>query len=301
MEVLDKTMDNYDARQIPEVRFSFESEVQPGEIEFFLRIKEEIKKMMKENVSSEDMDRRLKEMGLLKFKGKLGKEEIKIISKKDYCYFFPEITPISVKNYTNTVRECSQICYSLYHNWLLKYLINKLKLKKYDDLFFYSDLKFRTISPKNMDIYQYLASNDLKYFYLRNNLHLDNLFEEELDFLVRVSTGKDYDYDDEKEKFVESTYQKVIFDDILGNNQIVNINYGPESGSFFAPNNAIVIGFRYNELYNIGMTDDEWDELHDKQITALNNILNLFDVEAQNALHVPHQIIIFNEFSVKKR
>lgn len=49
------------------------------------------------------------------------------------------------------------------------------------------------------------------------------------------------------------------------------------------------------------MTDDEWDELHDKQIITLNNILNLFNVEVQNTLHVPHQIIIYNDFSVKKR
>lgn len=62
-------MDNYDKRQIPEVQFSFDSEVRPGEIEFLIRKKEAIKKLMKENISSEDTDKRLKEMGLLRFEG----------------------------------------------------------------------------------------------------------------------------------------------------------------------------------------------------------------------------------------
>lgn len=99
-------------------------------------------------------------------------------------------------------------------------------------------------------IYQYLASDYLKYFYLRNNLHLDELSEEELEILVRFSINKDYFYD---------------------------------------------------ELYNIGMTDDKWDELHDKQISVLSAILNLFEAESQNALQITHKIIIYNDFSVKKR
>lgn len=234
-------------------------------------------------------------------KGKSKKDKVKIITEKDYTSFFPQITPITLKKYPDIQQERELICYSLYHNWLLMYISNKLQLKKYDDLICDSGLKFEVISPEDMDIYQYLASDYLKYFYVRNNLHLDNLSEEEFELLVKFSMDKDYGYDEEKEKFVESTYQRVIFTDVLGNKQIISINYGPQSGRFFAPNNAIVIGFRYNELYNIGMTDDEWDELHDKQMDVLSEILNLFDVETQNVLHIPHKIIIYNDFSVKKR
>lgn len=234
-------------------------------------------------------------------KGKLKKEKIKIITEKDYNSFFPQITSITLKKYPNIQQEKELICYSLYHNWLLIYISNKLQLKKYDDLICDSGLKFEVISSKDMDIYQYLASDYLKYFYLRNNLHLENLSEEEFELLVKFSTNKEYGYDEEKEKFVESTYQRVIFDDVLGNKQIVSTNYGPQSGSYFAPNNAIVIGFRYNELYNIGMTDDEWDELHDEQMDVLSDILNLCNIENQNALYIPYEIIIFNDFSVRKR
>ena len=247
-----------------------------------------------------DMDKIEKMKSLSK--SNLKKEKIKIITEKDYPSFFPQITPITLKNYPHIVQEGSQICYSLYHNWLLMYISSKLHLKKYDDLIFYSDLKFKAISTENMDVYQYLASDYLKYFYLRNNLHLDNLFEEETEHLAKFLINEDYDYNEEKEKFVESTYERVIFEDILGNNQIINTNYGPNSSRrFFAPNNAIVIGFRYDELYNIGMTDDEWDELHDKQMDVLSEILNLFEIETQKVLHIPHKIIIYNDFSVKKR
>lgn len=64
-------MSNYDKEKIPEVQFFFksESEIQPGELEFLLRKKEAIKRMMEEKVSSKDMDKRLEEMGLLRFRG----------------------------------------------------------------------------------------------------------------------------------------------------------------------------------------------------------------------------------------
>ena len=41
-------------------------------------------------------------------------------------------------------------------------------------------------------------------------------------------------------------------------------------------------------------TDDEWDELHDKQMDSLSDILNLCNVENQNALYIPYEIIIYN-------
>ena len=69
VEVLDKTVNNYDKKQIPEVQFFFESEIQPGELEFLLRKKQAIKKMMEEKASSKDMDKRLEEMELLRFRG----------------------------------------------------------------------------------------------------------------------------------------------------------------------------------------------------------------------------------------
>lgn len=228
-------------------------------------------------------------------------DEIKIITGEDYSNFFPEVIPISLENENIDNREYTEVMYSLYYNWLLKYLCQELNLKKYDNLLLNSELRFKTVSLENMDIYQYLSFNDLKYFYVRNNLYLDNLSNEEINILINYSINHDYDYNEEKKNFVKSTYQKVIFDDILGDNSVISINYGPESESFFAPNNAVVIGLRYDELYNIGMTDDEWDELHDLQIDELINIMSLFNEETKNKLSAPHQIIMYNDFSIKKK
>ena len=85
-------------------------------------------------------------------------DKIKIIDTKDYSSFFPIITPISLEKYSIN-QKYSPICYSLYHNWLLIYLIDKLNLNKYDNLFFYSNLNYKIVNEKKMDIYQYLASD----------------------------------------------------------------------------------------------------------------------------------------------
>ena len=61
-------------------------------------------------------------------------DKIRIITEKDYTSFFPQITPITLKKYPDIQQERELICYSLYHNWLLMYISNKLQLKKYDDL-----------------------------------------------------------------------------------------------------------------------------------------------------------------------
>lgn len=65
-----------------------------------------------------------------------------------------------------------------------------------------------------------------------------------------------------------------------------------------AKNNSIVIGVRYNEYYNNGLTDIEWDKLHEKQISNLYDIMYDIELKIGDNLKTPLTIIQYNEFSV---
>ena len=65
-----------------------------------------------------------------------------------------------------------------------------------------------------------------------------------------------------------------------------------------AKNNALVIGIRYNEYYNEGLTDIEWDKLHDKQISNLYDLMYNIQLNISDKINTPLAIIQYNEFSV---
>jgi hypothetical protein len=58
-----------------------------------------------------------------------------------------------------------------------------------------------------------------------------------------------YEYDLEIEKFIEKTYKKVTIDQLDNDGQLVN--YGPFTSTFFAPNNSIIIGIRFEDTYDL--------------------------------------------------
>ena len=97
--------------------------------------------------------------------------------------------------------------YILYMKFLLEYLIKKTDIKKYDDLLKEDSHNFISIKDKDMDIYQRLGVNYLKYFYIRNNLHLDRLTKEEDEYLNK----KDNIFDDKTYYFIENTLKKGYF------------------------------------------------------------------------------------------
>ena len=110
-----------------------------------------------------------------------------------------------------------------------------------------------------------------------------------------------YELDAEAEKFIESTYQKVIFEDALKNGNTCMVLYGPDSSSYFARNDSVVIGFRYDEFAENGLDDNAWDELHDKQVIYIYSLLKEMNANIQGILPTPMSILRYNDFSIKKR
>ena len=194
------------------------------------------------------------------------------------------------------------ILYNLYRKLFTQYIIDRLQIKKYDKSIYESGLDFSTINLEDMDIYQYFSSDLLRYFYLRNNIYIERLNDKELDFLKSKLKSDGTVLDDEEIEFIEKTYQKVIFEDVLKNGDTCMVQYGPNSSNFFARNDSVVIGVRYNE-FDDKLEDNEWQELNDKQREFLNSLLERMNKEFVGKLpsNTPISIIEYNDFSIRNR
>ncbi len=188
--------------------------------------------------------------------------------------------------------------YSLCTDLIMKYLIKKLDLEKYDNYFSKSELNYKKVNENQMDVYQYLSSSNLKYFYLRNNLHLDRLSKEEIDFFRQKLDNQNEECDIFCEKIIESVISKLL-SEREGDSTLTN--FGPETSKFYAPMNSLIIGFRYDEFNSDGMTDEEWDINHEKQIQDRFHQIIMLENEIENYKIMPISIIEYDMFSVKQR
>ncbi len=170
------------------------------------------------------------------------------------------IFPTVGLNYYNNLEKQDRILYlhlsTIYRTLLNKY-IKYISLQKYDDLILNSDLDFKKVKNEAKDFYQYYNNAGLNYYYVRNNIYVERLNEEEKQFLIRKMSNVDYNLDDESISFIEKTYKKLIEEK---NEKIENnyfLNFGPNTSErFFSPNNSLVIGFRYD----LSNSKDNWLE-----------------------------------------
>ena len=190
-------------------------------------------------------------------------ETIKFINEDEYL-------TLDIRNDTyqnlNLPKEEYLNLYSLYMYYFTKYLIKTIRLDQYDESLKNSNLSFVNII-ENQDVYQLMNSSLLNYFYIRNNIYLDKLTNDELNFLKQQLTSLNYNINEEIESFIEKTYKKLIFETINNNpNMIAKISHGPISSSaFFSRNDALVIGFRYDEFNLNGKDEKTWHENYKNQ------------------------------------
>lgn len=219
------------------------------------------------------------------------------ITLEDYKLFEPNNNRIKFEQLDEKRQNDYMIMQSAYYHYLLEYLCKKTDIEKSDNILKNSELNFVNIDEENMDLYQYLSSTKLSYFYIRNNIYIENLSVEEQRILIKYV--KCSEYNDEIEKLIENTLNKVIIEN--GSQKEVNIPFGPITTKFMCKNGSLVIGVRYDEFNLNGKTDDEWDMNHDKQEQLLfQETLNL-EYEISQKLNIPVKIIKYDDFSIKKK
>ena len=201
-------------------------------------------------------------------------------TRKPYNDYFDNIPYDSQENYLKL--------YSIYNDLLIQYLIKKYDLKIYDDMIKNSNKKFTDIDTLDMDLYQYNSSEYLSYLYLRNNIYLENLTSEEIQYLNKI---KDSKLTKEYEEFIEKTYRKVL----LSNNEYEM--YGPDNNKYLKKSNSIIIGLRHKRIDLNNSSDEEIDLFMDQE-----NYLRLFIPELERQLNAKGidnvSIIYYDEYSV---
>ena len=86
---------------------------------------------------------------------------MKIIDKKKYNTRFPKGNDKYFASLDELKKQEYLSLYSLYSDWLLKYLIEKYRLSMFDESFIESDNNFQVVDLNDMDLYQYLSSDYL--------------------------------------------------------------------------------------------------------------------------------------------
>ncbi len=177
----------------------------------------------------------------------------------------------------------------------LKLLNDYLSLNQYDDKLTNSQLRFIKTPKNQQDIYQFLSPNN--YYFIRNNLHIDRLPIEDFKYL---SLKQDDVLDEKSEELIKRTFQTVIKEvdeKISGPFMAV---YGPlASDAFQAKNDSLVIGFRYDEFNTDGLSDEEWEELNEKQYAFLTKQNQEMMTELSEKYHIPVKVIEYDEYSVQ--
>lgn len=223
-----------------------------------------------------------------------------LIDEEYYNTRFPGINNQSFDNFTEEEKEKFLYEYSLYCNWLNKYVFENTILKEKENLLYNNnEFSFPEIKEEDKDIYQFLATGISKYFYVRNNICLDNIGDS-ISFLRDRISSENVEYDSEAKEFIERTFKKVIYEKVSDKtDEKRTINYGPDSSSdFFASNDDLVIGFRYNYYVKSLETQEEYDKYLERD-EYLYELLEDISSTITKELNINTSVITYNEDSVK--
>lgn len=189
---------------------------------------------------------------------------------------------------------------STLYRMLLNEYVKQIGLNKYEELIQNSELNFIPINDSQQDFYQYYNNSDLEYYYVRNNIYLEALNDEEKAYLERKLQQQDFSVSNQDLQFIANTFKKVISEHHPNMEEPFNTNYGPTSSPYFAQNNALVIGFRY-DMFNIGdMEEEKFVENLERQEEYYYVLNEHIQDELKQKLDIPVSVIEYNENSIKK-
>lgn len=195
---------------------------------------------------------------------------MKHIDESIYSSKIPNLNESFFSNLTDTQKKIYLNSYALYVNFLYDFFKRNTCLKRYDnEIKNNREYSFPLVEESDMDIYQYMSK--LNYFYLRNNIYIERLSVDELNYLSTASI-----YDSEMDKFIRSTLKRVIFEDT-------------------DLNDTLVIGERFND--NDMNLSKEMNSDRKKYISELCSRLQN---ELSRDLSMNVKVIEYNDESIKK-
>ena len=220
----------------------------------------------------------------------------KIITKENFItsvleFDINKLPDTEVQNYLNLS--------TLYRSLLNEY-IKQLGLENYENAIKNSELNFIPVNSLDQDFYQYYNNSNLDYYYIRNNIYIDRLTEKEKEYLQNKLNAHDYSLGDQDINFVSQTLSKVIKEVHETTPEPFEVNFGPLSTDFFAQNDALVIGFRYDSFNDNGIDEDAFADNYEKQREFCLSLNKQLEIQLQNRLQIPVKVIEYDENSIKK-
>lgn len=177
------------------------------------------------------------------------------LDEEYYLSRFPKTDDV-FENLDDESKKVFLTRYSVYTNFLYDYLLHKTDIKNHDDeIKNNQEHSFKTVNETKMDMYQFLAKGKLNYYYVRNNLYLSKLSEEEIKFLDDRIASNNMAYDKDVEDFIGKTVKKTIS---FSDDKNISMNYGPsDSSMYIVENGTIIIGQRVDEYVNYDLNNYE--------------------------------------------
>lgn len=155
--------------------------------------------------------------------------------------------------------------YQIYGAFLFKYLDRALFLKKYDLKIRCSELNINPV--KDTNLLQKISY--LKYIYLDNLLHIENLTKEDIELLNKKFLEENYKYDLNIINLIESTYIQVI----KNNNPYINL----------------ILAFEYNSIFDM-YEKNSLEEQFNTNTQFVNEVIEKFKTETLGKLDIPISI-----------
>lgn len=216
------------------------------------------------------------------------------INKEMFNTKIPYMNKEYFESLDNTNQENYLRLYEIYSNLLIQYFIKYYNLKEFDDVLSKDKRNFEKVSTYDMDIYQYLSSEYLNYIYLRNNIYIERLSNEELLYLSKI---KDYSLNKENEEFIRNTYLRVI---VESNNKNAVTMFGPDNLKFIKRSNWVVFGIRYNR-FNLKdrSKEQEWLKQDEEREKFISMLISIAKIQFKK-INPNTSIIRYNEFCIEK-
>ena len=162
-------------------------------------------------------------------------------------------------------------------------ILNDNGLNCFDNDLENSNLHFNQVEKEDMDMYQ--SNSIFKYFYVRNNLYLEKLSNEDIENLLSN--------DSNKKDIVLRTFK-----DIINIDDGYKVCYGPDTDNFWYDSDILVLGFRFLEFSDNGLSDEAWEEEFYKKRTYLNNMFSSLEASLTEKLGLKVKICEYDEYSI---
>ena len=178
-----------------------------------------------------------------------------------------------------------------YNKFLTSFLKEKLPLKEIDKNMKESELNFVKVKNDDMDFYQKTSTMGFDYIYLRNNIYVEKLNDEDIKFLEEHN-----EYNEDVSNFIKKTYKNVI--NPYENSQIMF--YGPENSNFMCSSDDIVLGIRYDE-FNIDMDGESFKENFLEKQEIVSQLITLLYLVGLKEIDTNVKTIQYNDVSIMQK